>query len=97
MIKAWSLQKWSLQLFAISIIVRIYIYMHVYLLFAHAGNEIDTIQWQNLNKIKMIYMNLIWKYMTKPKAQLHLEYTSFTILGNAIDKREKNEESFIYQ
>lgn len=55
MIKAWSLQKWSLQLFAISIIVRIYIYMHVYLLFAHAGNEIDTIQWQNLNKIKMIY------------------------------------------
>lgn len=45
----------------------------------------------------MIYMNLIWKYMTKPKAQLHLEYTSFTILGNAIDKREKNEESFIYQ
>lgn len=56
--------------------------MHVYLLFAHAGNKIDTIQWQNLNKIKMIYMNLIWKYMTKPKAQLHLEYTSFTILGN---------------
>lgn len=97
MIKAWSLQNDLYNFVAISLIVRIYIYMHVYLLFAHAGNEIDTIQWQNLNKIKMIYMNLIWKYMTKPKAQLHLEYTSFTILGNAIDKREKNEESFIYQ
>lgn len=94
--KAWSLQNDLYNFVAISLIVRIYIYMHVYLLFAHAGNEIDTIQWQNLNKIKMIYMNLIWKYMTKPKAQLHLEYTSFTILGNA-NKREKNEESFIYQ
>lgn len=47
MIKAWSLQKWSLQLFAISIIVRIYIYMHVYLLFAHAGDEIDTIEYND--------------------------------------------------
>lgn len=57
MIKAWSLQNDLYNFVAISLIVRIYIYiyMHVYLLFAHAGNEIDTIQWQNLNKIKMIY------------------------------------------
>lgn len=56
MIKAWSLLNDLYNFVAISLIVRIYnIYMHVYLLFAHAGNEIDTIQWQNLNKIKMIY------------------------------------------
>lgn len=55
MIIAWSLLNDLYNFVAISLIVRIYIYMHVYLLFAHAGNEIDTIQWQNLNKIKMIY------------------------------------------
>lgn len=56
MIKAWSLLNDLYNFVTISLIVRIYnIYMHVYLLFAHAGNEIDTIQWQNLNKIKMIY------------------------------------------
>lgn len=56
MIKAWSLLNDLYNFVAISLIVRIYnIFMHVYLLFAHAGNEIDTIQWQNLNKIKMIY------------------------------------------
>lgn len=56
MIIAWSLLNDLYNFVTISLIVRIYnIYMHVYLLFAHAGNEIDTIQWQNLNKIKMIY------------------------------------------
>lgn len=96
MIKAWSLLNDLYNFVAISLIVRIYnIYMHVYLLFAHAGNEIDTIQWQNLNKIKMIYMNLIWKYMTKPKAQLHFGILPLPFW--AIDKKEKNEESFIYQ
>lgn len=58
MIKAWSLQKWSLQLFAISIIVRIYIYMHVYLLFAHAGNEIDTMTKFKQNQNDIYELNL---------------------------------------
>lgn len=47
MIKAWSLQNDLYNFVAISLIVRIYIYMHVYLLFAHAGDEIDTIQYND--------------------------------------------------